>query len=84
MQGAITRGMTVVLCLSLSLAVYLSLSLSRAHSLALTRQVDPRSMATEPDRRIAPANATVLLSVNAEALKTVPPLHNIASYRGIP
>lgn len=33
--------------------------------------VDQRSMATEPDRQIAPANATVLLSVDAEALKAV-------------
>jgi inosine-uridine nucleoside N-ribohydrolase len=33
--------------------------------------VDPRPMATEPDRQIAPPNATVLLSVDAEVLKTI-------------
>ena len=33
--------------------------------------VDPRAVATEPDRQIEPANATVLLSVDAEAIKSV-------------
>ena len=33
--------------------------------------VDQRSMATEPDRQIAPANATVLVGVDAKALKAV-------------